>query len=391
MDESGIRALLDRVAHDELPPIRASVERAVRDGRAIRRRRGYLPWAAPLAAAAAVALIAGLVIAVQASMHRPGPATRLRSVPVRFSALEPYASFGWLPAGFLTAGAADKSTLATTELTLQASASGGRTLSLTVVPAKLCRVTGPVTFHGSASKTTFPHLLKCGGFVGPTTLIASAPDVNGGPAYWGTAHQILVWEYGRDAWAELSTTGISGAIVPSSDQPAAVLRDVASHVRFGTAPRVRYGFTISGLPASWRTDPLGGVYNSVVTLGRYQANVSWIVGPANDPTALSIQVAPASLKQKVCPSDTGGSRRVLIDGVSAGITVGRYFNLVQSEDLCALNVHGEQVRILLDLTTQGPGPKPLPGDRQVGDLRTLIKHLRLLGPDVANWTLKPPG
>jgi hypothetical protein len=49
------------------------------------------------------------------------------------------------------------------------------------------------------------------------------------------------------------------------------------------------------------------------------------------------------------------------------------------------------VHILLDLSTQGPGPKPLADDRQIGDLRTLIKHLRLLGPDVANWTLQPPG
>jgi hypothetical protein len=48
-----------------------------------------------------------------------------------------------------------------------------------------------------------------------------------------------------------------------------------------------------------------------------------------------------------------------------------------------------QISISLDLSTQGYPPSMLPGGRQVKDMRTLLRHLRLLGPDVADWPTRP--
>ncbi len=98
MDETGVRALLERVADDPAPPSRVDIPAARQRGRRrIRRRRAAL-GAAPVAAAAAVALVVSGVIPASLGFGRgglrPGPETA-RS---RFNPLVPYAAFGWLPA-----------------------------------------------------------------------------------------------------------------------------------------------------------------------------------------------------------------------------------------------------------------------------------------------------
>ena len=102
MDETGVRALLERVATDPAPPSRVDIAAARHRGRRrIRWHRAAL-GAAPLAAAAAVALVVVGVIPASLGLGRggglhPGPVAP-RS---RFSPLQPYAAFGWLPGRLL--------------------------------------------------------------------------------------------------------------------------------------------------------------------------------------------------------------------------------------------------------------------------------------------------
>src|SRR5580704_7489177 len=150
LDEAAVRDLLGLVATDEAPPSRLDVDFARRQGRRRRRlRRVYLPGAAPLAAAAAVALIAGLTASLSGPgvpSHKPpasrGGRTAQIAAPRQFSLLYPYASLGWLPAGFSAAGPDNQMSQSATELdvTATAPASDGRALMLRVDAAS-CRVT----------------------------------------------------------------------------------------------------------------------------------------------------------------------------------------------------------------------------------------------------------
>jgi hypothetical protein len=415
MDETGLRALLDQVSNDELPPVRVDIELATRTGyRRLRWRRRYLPGAAPLAAAAAVALIVGLLSATGAGLHRnssPSPAAPLRVVPDQFSVLRPYASFGWLPPGFTTDGLQNQSRLTTTHLVLSASSADGRGLLLAVNSGKNCKMTGTYKLLSGGGEETLPHALACA-TLAIIPLIGPARPVDGRPAYWGEfgPRVALVWEYGKNAWAGLSPGPSVGCLqsrcspMPPlnwmgrpqlggrpgtypSEATLALLYKVAERVRFGSNPVVRYPFTIRSLPASWVADPKAE--NFVASIGGVLTNVQWMAGPAVDPSALTINVAPASLGRTVCFFGPGRSS-YFIDGVRAG------FSGISSDgpgvlQLCAFDVRGLQVSIELDVSIPGYyPPRELPGGHLVGDLRTLASHLRLLGPDPAHWSTQPP-
>jgi hypothetical protein len=202
MDENGLRALLRELAEDELPPVRVSVDLAARKGRRkLRWRRIYLPGAAPIAAAAAVAVIVGFLTATGTGLHRgqsgPVAPVGLPAVPEQFSALVPYAAFGWLPKGYSPDGLASQTLLSTSQLQLTAAAAGGRLYTISFNAARVCRLTGPYVLK-LRTTVTFPHGLECsGGLRFP--LIGKAFDVKGAPAYWVNEHSSLVWEYGHNA------------------------------------------------------------------------------------------------------------------------------------------------------------------------------------------------
>jgi hypothetical protein len=389
MDENAVRLLLREVAEDQLPPMRIDLAEAARAGRrALRWRRRYLPAVAPIAAAAAVAIIIGLLTVTGAGLHHgTGPATdtRLPAAPDKFSSLMPYARFGWLPGG----GAVPYSTSQTTwNQEIQTSGGHGDAADLQIYPASACKITGAVTLSGK----TLPHGLTCAGNLGPTALTGPAPDVNGGPAYW-TSAQGIVWEYGRNAWAWLVTSGGHPALPPAASiglpLPAAaatLLHKVAARVRFGYQP-VRYGFTVSGLPTSWQ--PRTNSIENVATIAGQPVNVGYQAGPASDPTALTIKAVAASERTKVCGFGPSKAGSILFDGVRAGLRTLSNHGLKYIQNLCAPHVDGMQIFISLDLSTQGSPPSALPGGRQVADMRTFLSHLRLLGPDVADWATRP--
>jgi hypothetical protein len=189
-------------------------------------------------------------------------------------------------------------------------------------------------------------------------------------------------------------------VYPSAATQAIMYR-VAERVRYGVNSQVRYGFTISGLPALWLA-PRSVTINNVASIRGVLANVVWEAGPEMDPPPLSINVEPAGLSRNSCaavlssaigyPSHAYG--HVMIDGVRAVISIqgtGRDVDRhVEQETLCE-DVRGLRVEIVLDLSTQISPFTPLPEGSQVGDMQTLVSHLRLLGPDLARWTTSPPG
>ncbi len=422
MDENGLRALLDQVSDDELPPVRVNIELATRKGRRkVRWRHRYLPSAAPLAAAAAVALIVGLLSATGADLHRnnaSSPGAALPTVTDQFSVLESDASFGWLPAGFSASGLSNQESLNPGQLTLNAS-DGKRALIVVLFAAGQCELRRE-RFLGSGLSCNGPST----GWSGFFTVKGPAADVNGSPAYWGTDRTWLFWEYGQDAWAFVtpeprcprsgdrpcaaapvswtgrSASGKSPAIYPSPATQA-IMYHVAQRIQYGDNSQVRYGFTITGLPESWLV-PRSVTINNVAWIDGVLVNVAWEAGPKMDPPPLSITVEPTGLSRNACAavlSSTIGypSHRyghVMIDGVRALVSVqGTGANVdthVEAETVCT-HVDGLWVEIGLDLSTQIWPFIPLPGGGQVGDMQTLVSHLHLLGPDLARWATSPIG
>jgi len=429
LTENGVRDLLERVAGDDAPPISVSIDRARAAGRRRRRLlRVYLPGAAPVAAAVAVALIAGLSahLGGTAAASRHHAASRVqhhqRTVPTRFSVQAPYAAFGWLPAGFSAAGLANGSTQSSTSFTATASASlaDGRMVRLTVNAARSCRIARPDSLKAITVETRLPagsrlkysHELDCTGF--SPLLGRRAPDVTGSRAYWTLTQGGLAWEYGRDAWAILEPMPNPAAIcvhcsahralsgwdaevardghpaVPQSRSAQQLLLRIASGVRFGLSPAVRFGFTLAGLPDSWSPDRSGNS-GSFAILDDRLVDVGWSAGPADDPTALNIGVTPASVPGAIdsCNYVAGQSWYVTLDGARVMLrTIDQPFK--HWEELCAPDVRGLSVYITLDTNVPATNDTPLPGGRTVGGVLKAFRHLHLLGPDVGSWTTRQP-
>jgi hypothetical protein len=460
MDESAVRELLHLAAQDEgAPPCEVSVRLARRQGGQQRRLlHVYLPGAAPVAAAVAVALVLTLSASLRGgsaggSEHdRSKPAAPAPIVaPRSFNPLVPYASFGWLPAGFSDTGAAsasDESTAASVTLQALASATDGRMVEVTVDARDSCRIE-PTSkampkaalsglTSGTASITATPaQTLSCtdpssGGLGNRVAELASAaPDVNGEPAYW-TPEGALVWQYAPGAWAEVMPmvnpmycvsavragaacaggnvagwTNVSGAaaaaavgrsraaatkqaLVQPQVQSAAskaLLLQIAANLQYGDTTPLVFGFELAGLPAGWQ---VADDYYFAPQAGRLAAS-GLSAGPEVDPTALGISVGPAvsPTSQYACKFVPGQSSSVTVDGEPA---LFRYLNEPdkQWQSLCANDIDGLSPYVELDLNVPGSSA-PLPGGTEVSSVLTLFQSVRLLGPNPAAWLTDPLG
>jgi hypothetical protein len=258
-------------------------------------------------------------------------------------------------------------------------------------------------WRGPVHYVTYPLSISCDQVA--RQLARRVAPVNGGPAYqdpWGG----IYWEYGRNAWASLHP-GISPYYSgpmdsalnswltgpPAVQQSAAnwqLVRQVASRLRFDQAPaHPVYGFTLTGLPASWGTGYPGGL----AMLNGRRASPGWTTtGPAADPGALGIFVWPAPGQTPGepplrCNFVPGQSSYITVDGVQAMLRimdqVGKHW-----QSLCIPDVDGLTVYMVMDVWSEGSDDKPLPGWPSQGVL-AVFEHMHLLGPDVANWTTNP--
>ncbi len=459
MDESAVRELLDLAARDDdAPPCGVSVALARRRGRQRRRLlRVYLPGAAPVAAAIAVALILTLSASLRGgsaggSEHeRSKPAAPV--APSSFNPLVPYASFGWLPAGFsdtAAAGASDESTATSVTLQALAPATDGRMVVATVDARGSCQIEPTseampkAALSGlkssTASTTATPaQTLSCTDPSGEgrgnrlAELASAAPDVNGEPAYW-TPEGALEWQYAPGAWAEVmpmvnpmycvsavrageACTGgnVAGwtnvsAAAPGADDvigrrgtPAAKQAQVQPEVQSAAskallaeiAANLQYGDTT---PLVFGFELAGLPASWQVAADYYFAPQAGFLaasglsaGPAVDPTALGISVSPAAspTSQDGCKVVAGQTSPVTVDGAAA-----LFRNLnepdKQWQSLCANDIDGVSLYVEMDLNTPGSNA-PLPGGPEVSSVLTLFQSVRLLGPNPVAWVTDPLG
>lgn len=409
MDEISVRALLDRAAEDDLPPVRVNIGMATcRGRRKLRRRRAYLAMA-PVAVGAVVAVIALVPLGlggghVESGNRRPAAPTTTPSMPpfmpaspatpVRvFNPMRPYATFGWLPlhysigghlSGDQDLGTADFPDGIATDVdelvAVDTAARGTEYLMLNVGAEGNCKLR-----HEST--------LSCYNGMSEMTLASPAPKVSGLPAYWDT-YGNLAWEYAPNSWAQLivrpeippgGTPSFAGPpAIPQSAAGEAIELRIASGVRYGrTATLPVFPFRLTGLAADWSVLP-GGQSAYGMLDGRL-AFTGVILGPAADPEALSVTVQPVGEPDAGCQLESGDSY-VTVDGtravLSSTVNSGKDYQY-----LCAGDVHGLEVQIGLDLVVEGSDDVPVPGD--FASAEAVFGHLRLLGPNPADWTTNP--
>ena len=387
MNEAGARALLERLSTTEQPPSRVDIGLArQRGGRLLRRRRWGLAGAPVLAAAAVVALILGIG-AITGGGDGPGlpPATPILSVRHPFNPLAPYAAFGWLPKGVPRNVTSTGSALAELQLAVGSLAKGD--FSLSVWAPGTCNLDAAQA-HAALRRQHHP-LLNCNqdavaGWA--ASLGRRAPAIAGRPGFWFEGH-MLAWEYARHAWATLYVSR-RGTPIP----PAAIVK-VAAHVRFAATmkPVVKFPFQFTGLPASWRVLSVAGwraTADGLLAGTSRELGSSTSLGRLNGPVTGTIDAIAITPGKSRCPffrGSSNSSQRVDLNGVTAIVTVFSAGVPRPYQGLCIAETDGLHVMFLEE-------PEPGHAGFVLGGVTGVFKHhLRLLGPDPANWTTRPIG
>jgi hypothetical protein len=217
-------------------------------------------------------------------------------------------------------------------------------------------------------------------------LSRRAPAVAGHPAFWFDGH-MLAWAYARHSWATLYVSRRGTPI------PAATTVKVAARVRFAATakPAVKFPFQLTGLPASWRVTSVvwrASVDGLLVSTSR-ELGGSNTVGRPNGPVTGTIGYIIITPGKSRCPffrgSSEGSSERVSLGGVTAIVTNFTASGARPYQGLCIPETGGLHVSFL---EYQEPGRAGFAFGGVTGVFR---HHLRLLGPDPANWTTRPLG
>jgi len=410
VDEMHVRTLLSGLADTEAPPARVDIDLAVSRGRRDRRWRQAIAGGSTLAVAAVAGAVVTLVVvpgpgtavtpdaggsgtAVPSASATPAAGTASGATataapgimpavaPRQFDPLMPYASFGWLPAGYTMGGPDAQLSTSTQTVSLGASA-GGNSILLTVNAAGACTTTG------APSQQVLTCHLNDGSVSSPLRATGVAPQVNGRPAFWSRAAVLtgskdkdnsLIWEYAPDSWSILLAA--TGPEVPVASVHTTLSR-VAANVRYTDTTPIRFPYWFTGVPAGWTaTSATFGVTPSGELVGQ-----GLNLGPAVDPGALGLDIMPTPLGAS-CKFIAGQSQYVTLDGAKAVLRMlnepGKGY-----QSLCAAGVSGMQVFIGLD-TTEPATSSPPPGAGGLGGALGVAKALHLLGADPANWTTSP--
>ena len=382
MDESGARALLERLSTTEQPPSRVDIGLARQRGSTLLRRRRWAIAGAPLlAAAAVVALVLGIG-AITGANGGPAipPASPTLSVRHPFNPLAPYAAFGWLPKGVPRNVSSPGSTLAELQLAVGSVAKGQ--FSLSVWAPGTCN---PDAAQVRAALRRHDHpLLNCTQGTGAdwgAPLSRRAPAIAGRPGFWFDGH-MLAWEYAPHAWATLFVSRRGTPI------PAAAIVKVAAHVAFAATakPAVKFPFQLTGLPASWRVLSVAGwraTADGLLAGTSRELGSSTTVGRTDGPVTGTIGYIAITPGRSRCSYFRGSSERVDLGGVTAIVTHFTGGGAGPYQGLCIPETDGLHVFFL---EYPGPGHAGFAFGGVTGVFR---HHLRLLGPGPANWTTRP--
>jgi hypothetical protein len=383
MDEMGARTLMERLSVTEQPPSRVDIPLARRRGaRRLRRRRWAAGVAPLLAAAAVVAVVAGTGALSggdgpgKGGTHAVSPRVSVRH---RFNPLAPYAAFGWLPKGDPRTAKSPSST--PTQLQLMAGSAAEGQFSLTVWAPGTCNL-GAAQVLAALRKHHHP-LLNCAqdadaGWA--ATLSRTAPAVAGRPGFWFEGH-MLAWEYAPRAWATLYVSRRGAPL------PAATIVTVAAHVRYAatTAASVKFPYQFTGVPKSWRVMSVDwrATAAGLVTTNSKELGDQAAVGTPNGRVTGTIGQIVVSPGKSKCWFDPHGSQRITLGAVKAIYTLFRQPGVRSYQGLCVPETDGLSVFFLV---FRAPGSHAYPLGGATG---VFLHHLRLLGPDPANWTTRP--
>jgi hypothetical protein len=374
--ESELGALFGEIADGEPATTQVDPQLAHHRGRVRLRWRRACAVAIPVltAAAVVVALVVGVGPERPAARPALGP-----GAPHQFSLLDPYLSFGWLPAGMK---------LQDGDILRQVvSIDGAR---------KPWGSNDPVDWEVSAYAAGQCHLtagakgLKCASaaYGQASKFDGRAPDVAGHHAYW--SGYWLIWEYAPGGWAFLTAPFPAVPYKGPKRTPKLVRQAVriASNIRYGRpTPPLLYPVQLSGLPSRWQVSSVFYVPQAGVLTPLRFALTSSKPDPGAD-GGLEYQKGLPTYDfdpLKSCPrytyrkgfSDTSKVETVL--GHRVVLTTlprGRDY----SQSLCAAHADG----LSLFVSVQGKHPPMSP-------LTLFRDHLRLLGPNPANWIAQPIG
>jgi hypothetical protein len=372
-------AAASTVREEELRPLGTPPRRRRQPGGGRWRRPA---WAAPVAAAATVALIIGLAVLVSNGLsgtQRPAGPAHLPAAPRQFSPLVPYVSFGWLPAG--------QSLIQGGVLRTEVYLAAGRppnddNWELNVYARGQCHLTG-----SGKGLTGSGRGLQCGPRPNGSAVQLSvrAPAVRGHSAFWAGPGPNLVWQYARGGWAWLSIPLPTLSALRHNPVTQRSAIKIAGHIRFGAAtPPLVFPAQLTGLTSRWRISDVhywadSGVlradsYMLTTRASRFFPHVGDLGVWANAP---HVEIGPAIRASTCTPHDPATKNtseiingyRVVVKRMTAGG--------LPEQELCAAHADGLQ----LSITEFGPHPT-------IG-VASLFKHLRPLGTNPANWTSNP--
>lgn len=371
---------LHEMADNEQPQSRVSIQQALRDGRArLRRRRLMRAAGAPVLAAAVVSAIAVGSISLSPGSHSPGHAQGPSSATARrFSALAPYATFGWLPAKEPVARGQQKAlaqlnTWGTIDATSETLNSGPWTM--TAYPIGAC--------HRAGNQIDCPNDKGLPGQpkrpVHPCGLNeVQASPVNGRQAFWAAdpgrssspGIRCLTWEYAPGGWASLSNLGY---INPSKQL---VVR-IASKIRFGGQQQsFKFAAQFRGLPGKWRVVLPASFYlmrrvgHELRYMGvQHGALLAQDFAITDGATTLNVDVNVFPQKRSQCIEGKPGCR--VINGYHVSVSKLAGTQQIQAPDADNLWVS-------------------LSGSQQsLGLLFRVFAHMTMLGRNPAAWTTQP--
>jgi len=375
MLEKSIERFFREIADREQPQSRVSIQQALRDGRArLRRRRRLRAIGTPALAAVAVAAIAVSSLGLSAGSHGAGPKQGRATATGRyFSALAPYATFGWLPAREPVVPGhkkelAELGTYGTISWNLEDLSSGPWTLKVYAVGN--CQQVG--------------NQIQCAKNLEQDPCASSrevpAPAVNGHQAFWlaGRFHCLNV-EYAPGGWASL---WYYDEIRPDKQ----LVLQVASAIRFGGQRPLKFAAQVRNLPGKWRVVFAGfGVTRGALLASDYE------IKDGASATGVEIDMTPANAKHNRCER-VPTKRSALLCRVINGY----YVNYLKPSKLtrppcppgkiCATPV--DFVHIWAS-DADGWNVDLMAGPRHFGLLFPVFEHLTVLGRNPAAWTTKP--